>query len=125
MSPNLNTRKRGRLFPLFGGGGGQKEQHLDLAVPEAAADPQVAEALQLLGRLLGDRVARNKLITAVSKWNVSPSSDPTRAIRFCAAVEEFSKVKDKVEKKSKGRKIVAMFIQSGAMFQLNHPIPEQ
>ena len=38
--------------------------------------------------------------------------------RFCASVIDYENTPDKKEKLSKGRKIVANFIQAGSLFQL-------
>jgi hypothetical protein len=113
ISPQTKSKKRLRIF-----GGSNKHQNLSSIGSPAPQDPENAGAIYDLEKIFGDRVARNRLISAISKAEVRPN--PCNSIRFCVAVDEFDNIKDKIEKKSKGRKIVAMFIQCGSMFQLNN-----
>ena len=78
-------------------------------------NPEVSEYVLSLEQILKDKTSRNVLI----KGLVQEKSDLCVKIRFCAAVHEFEVTRDKTEKKSKGRKIVSLFIQNGSMFQLN------
>ena len=74
------------------------------------ASPEV----ELLINFMKDRKRRNLLVLEL----ISERSNNSIKVRFCSAVAEFESVKDKFEKRAKGRKIVSMFIQNGSMFQL-------
>ena len=113
--PKSTTLKRLRFF----GGGAFSKQSKAAAqdmVVATTPNPEESEALSTLERMLADRILRNKFIAHVAKLEVTPNL--CSLVRFCAAVDEYASAKDKTEKKSKGRKINAMFLQSGAMFEL-------
>ena len=69
-----------------------------------------------LEKLLESASARAKLCIEV----LSADTMLSRKARFCGAVQEYKKIKDKLEKKSKARKIVSMFIQNGSLFQIDN-----
>ena len=78
--------------------------------------------MTLLEAMLADRLRRVRLIGVISE--IEPQVASIQKIRFCIAVGEYERLRDKVMRKSKGRKIMAMFFQEGAMFQLSG-VPER
>ena len=112
---SVNNKKRLRFFGT-GLSSTTKQQNMIPASPPPAISGECASALADLKTVLADRVSRNRLITTLGKLDTTPN--PGVLVRFCIAIDEYEKTRDKVEKKSKGRKIIAMFVQNGAMFQL-------
>ncbi|KAH9259171.1 hypothetical protein BASA81_002791 [Batrachochytrium salamandrivorans] len=74
---------------------------------------ETPESAKLL-LVLEDKNLRNQLINML----MAGQSDATVKLRFCIAVNEYSTATEKAERQAKGRKIVALFIQTGSFFCL-------
>jgi hypothetical protein len=93
-SKPLNTRKfskRIQFLPRLGS-------------KEKVTVYQMTDAMEKLYLLTADRTKRGVLIQKL----LIVKMDACVKVRFLCAVEEYEQIKNKTEKKSKGRKIVAM-----------------
>lgn len=88
------------------------------AVPNAPAndaDPKVRQVEQALGN--------SKMRQDIYELLISHGNLEAKA-RFCSSVLELEKIKDKRERLSKARKIVALFVHPGALFSLDE-LPDE
>lgn len=100
-------RKRLQVFTL------RKDapKHKRLLEPQPANENSIA-----LDRILTNRTLRSKLLSIYSAtFDTKPIANK---IRCALAVDEFDKITEKTERKQKGRKIVAMFVHAGSMFNV-------
>lgn len=67
-----------------------------------------------LKNVLADRLKRNQLVQALEAIKSPKAADA----RFISAFKEYMDEKDKATKRSKGLKIVSLYIQNGAAYQL-------
>lgn len=96
-------RKRLQLFA--------KPARVRLVEPVSASEDTVA-----LSAVLSSKTARGKLLSLyTSSFELRPIANKIRCI---LAVDEFNKITERVEKKQRGRKIVAMFVQVGSLYHV-------
>ena len=88
--------------------------------PTNGGEPVTPE-MAVVEEILRDKASRKTLFSELDKLANKPQ--PERMVRLCMAIDEMAKTKDKVEKNSKGRKIVSMFVQNGSLFHVAD-IPE-
>jgi hypothetical protein len=75
---------------------------------------EITEDMMNLQRIILDQQHRQRLIELL----VPLDGDSSVRVRFCCAVEEFQREKDKKLRNKKGAHIVRMFIRKGSMFRL-------
>jgi len=81
---------------------------------------EITEDMINLQRIICDKPHRQKLIELL----IPLDGDSSVKVRFCAAVEEYQREKEKKEKNRKGAQIVKMFIKKGSLFRLKGIPPE-
>lgn len=77
---------------------------------------EITEDMMNLQRIICDAGYRQKLIEML----IPLDGDSSVKVRFCCAVEEYQREKDKALKKKKGAQIVKMFARKGSMFRLKN-----
>jgi len=82
---------------------------------------EITEDMINLQRIICDAGYRQRLVELL----VPLDGESSVKVRFCSAVEEYQREKDKKLKKKKGYHIVKMFIKKGSMFRLKSVTKEQ
>lgn len=78
--------------------------------------PEDAQLLDQLRSIL----RQPKLLQQLIGRSMALHADMCMRLRFCSAVNEYQSTVDPAVKLAKARKIVAMFVQNGSMFQLDN-----
>ena len=120
-SGNLNNRPRpsSPVSPSSGGIFSRKSFKKVKFLPRLGSKErlptlEVTENMDRLNDIIADRKMRQELVSALLAMRDSSAVK----IRFIAAADEFERTTGKIEKKAKGNKIVATFVQNGSMFQI-------
>jgi len=75
---------------------------------------EITEDMINLQRIISDKNHRQRLIELLLPLD----GDSSVKVRFCSAVEEYQREKDKEERTRKGAHIVKTFVKQGSMFRL-------
>ncbi|KAH9255601.1 hypothetical protein BASA81_006431 [Batrachochytrium salamandrivorans] len=82
----------------------------------------VNEDTMALDLVLSSKTTRNKLLSLyMGSFELKSIANKIRCI---LAVDEFNKIVERVEKKQRGKKIVAMFVQVGSIYHVQD-LPQQ